>query len=137
MNKLRSEKVRSLGIYVHIPFCRRKCDYCDFYSICSFDDDLLDRYLKALIKQLDDYAVGGQRYTCDTLYIGGGTPSVFGGKRIAALVKEVGKRFDFTRDVEITVEVNPESADKRLFKQLKKAEKLALCNSTPRSLEEF
>ena len=118
---MKIDKNEYVGIYVHIPFCRRKCDYCDFYSICSFDDALLDRYLKALIMQLDDYAVGGQRYTCDTLYIGGGTPSVFGGKRIAALVKEVGKRFDFTRDVEITVEVNPESADKQLFKQLKRA----------------
>ncbi|MBR4304376.1 MAG: radical SAM family heme chaperone HemW [Clostridia bacterium] len=112
---------KHLGIYVHIPFCRKKCDYCDFYSVCAYDDNLLDRYLKALVKQLDDYTLGGSRYTVDTLYIGGGTPSVFGGKRLAALVKEVGKRFDFTRDVEITVEVNPESADKALFKQLKKA----------------
>ena len=112
---------KHLGIYVHIPFCRKKCDYCDFYSVCSYDENLLDRYLKALVKQLDDYTAGGSRYSVDTLYIGGGTPSVFGGKRIAAIVKEIGKRFDFTRDVEITVEVNPESADKALFKQLRKA----------------
>ena len=118
---MKIDKNEYVGIYVHIPFCRKKCDYCDFYSVCAFDDSLLDRYLKAIVKQLDDYAVGERKYTCDTLYIGGGTPSVFGGKRIAALVKEAEKRFNFTRDVEITVEVNPESADKQLFKQLKKA----------------
>lgn len=110
-----------VGIYVHIPFCKRKCEYCDFYSVCSFDDKLLDNYLKALVRQLDDYAAGGYRYTLDTLYIGGGTPSVFGGKRLGILIKEIRKRFDFTRDAEITVEVNPESADKGLFKQLAKA----------------
>jgi len=118
---MRNNIDRYLGIYVHIPFCKRKCDYCDFYSVCGFDDSLLDRYLKALIKQLDDYVVGNSRYTVDTLYIGGGTPSVFGGKRLAQLIKEIGKRFDFTPDIEITVEVNPESADKKLFRQLKRA----------------
>ena len=113
--------LESVGIYVHIPFCKKKCDYCDFYSLTGCDAKFFDRYLRAMIKQLDDYLLGGRKIKADTLYIGGGTPSVFGGKRLSILIKEIKKRFDFTRDIEITVEVNPESADKKFFKTLKKA----------------
>ena len=110
-----------LGVYFHIPFCRSKCAYCDFCSTAKWDDKLMDTYLEALLRQLDDFFLPGGKYTVDTVYIGGGTPSVFQGKRIAKLLKQLGKRADLTRNCEITVEVNPESADKALFKQLKKA----------------
>lgn len=113
--------LENVGIYVHIPFCKRKCNYCDFYSIAGCDSDFMDSYLKAMIKHLDDYTLGGYKIKVDTVYIGGGTPSYFGGKRISLLLKEIKKRFVLTRDVEITVEVNPESCDKKLFKALKKA----------------
>ena len=112
--------LESVGIYVHIPFCRRKCDYCDFYSLAGCESDFMDSYLKAMIKQMDDYSIGGYKIKVDTVYIGGGTPSFFGSKRLTILLKEIKKRFNFTRDVEITVEVNPETSDKKLFKQLKK-----------------
>jgi len=111
----------SVGIYVHIPFCKRKCDYCDFYSLSGCSQKFMDEYIKALVKQLDDYTLGGSKYTVDTIYIGGGTPSFFGGKRIKTLLSEIEKRFALTKNVEVTVEVNPESADKGLFKTLKKA----------------
>ncbi|MDD7311170.1 MAG: radical SAM family heme chaperone HemW, partial [Clostridia bacterium] len=110
-----------LGVYFHIPFCRSKCAYCDFCSTAKWDDKLMDTYLEALFRQLDDFFLPGGKYTVDTVYIGGGTPSVFQGKRIAKLLKQLGKRADLTRNCETTVEVNPESADKALFKQLKKA----------------
>lgn len=113
--------LESVGIYVHIPFCKKKCDYCDFYSLAGCDSAFMDSYLQAMIKQLDDYSIGGYKIKVDTIYIGGGTPSYFGGKRLSILLKEIKRRFNLTRDVEITVEVNPESADKKLFKQLKKA----------------
>ncbi len=109
-----------LGIYIHIPFCKRKCDYCDFYSICDYTEKLMDRYLDALVIQLKDYF----RYTrrkVDTVYIGGGTPSVFGGKRIEKLLKEMNKLVDLTPNAEVTVEVNPESVDDKLLKRLKVA----------------
>ena len=113
--------LESVGIYVHIPFCKKKCAYCDFYSLTGCDAKFFDRYLKAMVKQLDDYLLGGRKIKVDTIYIGGGTPSVFGAKRLSILIKEIKKRFDFTRDIEITVEVNPESVDKKFFKTLKKA----------------
>jgi oxygen-independent coproporphyrinogen-3 oxidase len=112
--------MESLGIYIHIPFCKRKCDYCDFYSICDLSDKLMDRYLKALISQIDEYFQYGKP-SVDTVYLGGGTPSVFGGKRIEKLLKELSARVQLARNAEITVEVNPESVDEKLLKRLKAA----------------
>lgn len=112
--------MESLGIYIHIPFCKRKCDYCDFYSICDLSDKLMERYLKALISQIDEYFQYGKP-SVDTVYLGGGTPSVFGGKRIEKLLKELSARVQLARNAEITVEVNPESVDEKLLKRLKAA----------------
>ena len=111
----------NLGVYFHIPFCRSKCAYCDFCSTSSWDDKRMDAYLEALIRQLEDFFLPGGRYPVDTVYIGGGTPSVFGGKRLARLLKALEKRVTLARSCETTVEVNPESADKALFKTLKSA----------------
>ena len=109
-----------LGIYIHIPFCRQRCAYCDFCSTSQFSDKLMDRYAQALTAQFDDFFIKGGRYEADTLYFGGGTPSVWGAKRIAHTIKELQKRVRLTRP-EITVEVNPESCDKKLFKSLRAA----------------
>lgn len=109
-----------LGIYIHIPFCRKKCLYCDFCSTSAFDEKALDRYVQALTAQFDDFFIKGGRYEADTVYFGGGTPSVLGGKRIAHILRELGKRVAL-KHPEITVEVNPESCDKRLFKTLRAA----------------
>ena len=97
----------NLGVYFHIPFCRAKCAYCDFCSTSQWDDKKMDAYLEALIRQLGDFFLPGGSYTVDTVYIGGGTPSVFGGKRLAKLLKALNKRVSLTRTCEITVEVNP------------------------------
>lgn len=106
-----------LGIYIHIPFCKQRCAYCDFCSTSQYSEKLMDRYAQALTAQFDDFFIKGGRYEADTLYFGGGTPSVWGAKRIANVIKELQKRVQFTRP-EITVEVNPESCDKKLFKAL-------------------
>ena len=67
-----------LGIYIHIPFCRKKCAYCDFCSTSVYDEKTLDRYVQALITQFDDFFIKGGKYEADTVYVGGGTPSVNG-----------------------------------------------------------
>lgn len=110
-----------LGVYLHIPFCRSKCAYCDFCSTARWDERLLDEYLAALTRQLEEFFLPGGDYPVDTVYIGGGTPSVFGGKRLAALLKTLKKRVRLDHYAEITVEVNPESVDKPLLLALKKA----------------
>ena len=101
-----------LGIYLHIPFCRRKCDYCDFYSLAG-REDRMDDYLKALLAHIRETAPMARDCQVDTIYLGGGTPSLFGEKRLKILLAGVQKRFDVSRDAEITVECNPDSVDKR------------------------
>jgi len=93
------------GLYVHIPFCISKCYYCDFYSVVVVPE-LLDRYIDALLAEADSYNGGD----FDTLYIGGGTPSLLGSKRLEELVNGLSRRFNFERIQEATIEVNPESA---------------------------
>ena len=109
-----------LGIYIHIPFCKSKCGYCDFCSTSNFDDKLLDSYMKTLLMQFDEFFEGSPKKV-DTIYIGGGTPSVFGGKRVAKILKELSKKIELSPNAEITVEANPESCDKGFLKELKKA----------------
>jgi oxygen-independent coproporphyrinogen-3 oxidase len=94
---------QNAGIYIHIPFCVRKCPYCDFYSVT--DLALKPMFLKALIAEIE--LVSAQGLCFDTLYIGGGTPSVYGHHDIGRIVTAVLQNFDFQPDPEITIEVNP------------------------------
>lgn len=104
------------GLYIHIPFCLSKCGYCDFYSF-SADESKMDAYLCAVKRELECFGrQAGGRF--DTLYFGGGTPSVFGGRRIAEIIKAARKSFDFDADTEITVECNPSSVDEELAEAL-------------------
>lgn len=107
---------RPLGIYVHIPFCRRKCRYCDFVSFPAGpgDPDRQRTYLAALKQELATQADRfGGRYRVDTVYIGGGTPTVLDVDLISEVVGEIFRRFSIVgRDrLELTLEANPESVD--------------------------
>jgi oxygen-independent coproporphyrinogen III oxidase len=95
-----------LGLYVHIPFCARKCNYCDFYSVPSIEASLLDRYLDALFLEAEKYS--GMAF--DTLYVGGGTPSILGPDRLETLMAGLSRRLGLKRLPEASIEVNPESA---------------------------
>ena len=91
------------GLYIHIPFCVRKCPYCDFYSLT--DLALKPKFLKALLREME--LVAAEALHFDTLYIGGGTPSVYEYKDIGQIVAAVLRNFEFAPDAEITIEVNP------------------------------
>ncbi len=107
------------GIYIHIPFCKTKCPYCDFYSFKA-EDKQKDSYLKGVLLCLSDY----RNKVCDkddTIYFGGGTPSVFGGERIAEVIKFTRENYTISESTEITVECNPSSVDECLVTHLKKA----------------
>lgn len=91
------------GIYVHVPFCRRKCPYCDFYSIT--DCTLLDPWLEALLGEVR--MICGAARPVDTIHIGGGTPSVLDGRRLGRLVEGLCKGFDVAGNAEVAMEVNP------------------------------
>ncbi|MBQ1553085.1 MAG: radical SAM family heme chaperone HemW [Clostridia bacterium] len=93
------------GIYVHIPFCRGKCPYCGFYSVRG-TPELMDAYRDALIRETDSYS--GSGISADTVYFGGGTPSVFGG-RTAEVLRRIKDVFCISEDAEVTMECNPSS----------------------------
>ena len=97
-----------LGIYIHIPFCRSKCDYCDFYSM-SGREDRMDEYQKALLSHLKETAPLAQTFPVDTIYFGGGTPSYYGDKRLREILACIKKHYNVEKDAEITTEANPDS----------------------------
>ncbi|MBQ3103948.1 MAG: radical SAM family heme chaperone HemW [Oscillospiraceae bacterium] len=99
----------SLGLYIHIPFCKSKCAYCDFYSLPRCESEM-DAYCGALAAHLTETAPRCESYAVDTVYFGGGTPSYLGAKRLCRLLKTVKKHYALTRDAEITFEANPDSA---------------------------
>ena len=107
------------GIYIHIPFCKSKCPYCDFYSFKA-DEKTKDSYLTAVLSCLEKYS---DKITdsIDTVYFGGGTPSFFGGERIKEVLCYIKDNYKVTKDAEITVECNPSSVDETLVKSLTEA----------------
>ena len=77
---------KPLGLYVHIPFCRQKCAYCDFYSLPN-SESRMDDYTDALCAHLTETAPFAAGHTVDTVYFGGGTPSCLGEKRLVRILK--------------------------------------------------
>ena len=113
--------VKPLGLYIHIPFCKSKCIYCDFYSLPRAEDRM-DRYVSALCRQLAEIAQRTTAHTVDSVYLGGGTPSYLGEKRLRHILKTVKKHYHLSRDAEITLEANPDSAgDWRALRALRRA----------------
>ena len=100
---------RPLGLYIHIPFCRSKCAYCDFYSLAQ-SGERMDAYVSALGSSMRAAAPRAARYTVDTVYFGGGTPSLLGAPRLAALLQTAADCFSLAPGAEITFEANPDSA---------------------------
>jgi len=95
--------MKQTGIYIHIPFCIKKCPYCDFYSIT--DQSLKQPFVEALIREMQ--MVSSHPLVCDTLYFGGGTPSVLKPENIGRIIENAYELFNISTDTEITIEVNP------------------------------
>lgn len=111
-----------LGLYIHIPFCKAKCIYCDFYSLPGATEERMDAYLDALTAHLAEAAPQAAHHQVDTVYFGGGTPSLLGAKRLVRILKVIQKHYSVTRDAEITFEANPDSAgDWRELRTLRRA----------------
>lgn len=104
----------SLGLYLHIPFCVKKCDYCDFYSVT--DAALMDAYTDALVREIRLYGEKAAGYVTDTVYLGGGTPSYLGEARLCRILRAVREHFSLAENAEITIECNPESTDRAAFR---------------------
>jgi len=104
--------MKNIGLYIHIPFCRKKCPYCDFYSIVP-SEQAMDDYVSFLNKKISGY----RGYIADTVYFGGGTPGLLGTERIISLLKTIRANFGNVQK-EITIELNPEQALAIDFEQL-------------------
>lgn len=100
---------KTLGLYLHIPFCAGKCNYCDFYSLASpaFRED----YTRVLCRELINRAQAVHTRMVDTVYVGGGTPTVLGVEALTKILMTVRDHYNLTPDAEITVEVNPATID--------------------------
>ena len=106
---------KEIGIYIHIPFCKQKCNYCDF---CSYPDktDLISEYIKFLKEEITEVGKINKKdveekkdslFLVKTIYIGGGTPSMIDSKYIAELMETIQKNYQIAEDAEITIEINP------------------------------
>jgi oxygen-independent coproporphyrinogen-3 oxidase len=104
------------GLYIHIPFCLSKCGYCSFYSITSMH--LVSEFVKAVICEMAFYKDAFPSF--DTIYIGGGTPSLLSIQDIDEVLKTVNNNFNVDRRAEITIEVNPGDVSLEYFQALRK-----------------
>ncbi len=95
------------GLYIHIPFCKSKCNYCDFYSLCG-SESVKTEFINTLMADINFYGEKYKDKEFDTLFVGGGTPTVLG-VRLGEIIGNTLNRFNFLPDSEITVEANPES----------------------------
>lgn len=106
-----------LGIYVHIPFCKKKCKYCDFISFSCFEGKE-EEYVKCLIKEIENRKCSK---VISTIYFGGGTPSIIDSKNIVKILDAIYSNFNVLQDAEITIEVNPGTATREKLEDYKNA----------------
>lgn len=98
-------RVRRMGVYVHVPFCAKKCAYCDFYSVT--DPTAMDAYVKALCTDFRRTRSDLAGASVETVYFGGGTPGILGPKRLSLLLKRLKRELGLAPNAEITLETNP------------------------------
>lgn len=125
-NKEEKLNKTELGIYLHIPFCKKKCDYCDFISFpYSQAIELVEKYIETMEAEIDSYDLTS--YNVTTIYMGGGTPSILPSKEIEKLLNKIKTKLEENKnetkweDIEITIEVNPGTVDKNKLKTYKKS----------------
>ena len=109
--------MEKLGIYIHIPFCKKKCKYCDFISFSCFEEKE-EEYVNCLIKEIEK---ANCSKVVSTIYIGGGTPSIIDSKNIIKILEKVYSNFNVLEDAEITIEVNPGTVTRKKLENYKNA----------------
>ena len=111
----------SLGLYVHIPFCRNKCPYCDFYSLACSDPAQLQAYTESLCREILSCPPKYRIKPVDSLYFGGGTPSLLTPRQIGTIIDAAAAGFTFHKEAEITMEINPATINQGTLKAYQKA----------------
>ena len=115
-----AKQAHPLGLYLHIPFCRSKCAYCDFYSLPR-SESRMDDYTDALCAHLAETAPFAAGHLVDTVYFGGGTPSLCAPEAIAGLLDHAATLFDCTAAEETTLEANPDDLTPAYLAALRRA----------------
>ena len=111
---------KPLGIYIHIPFCVKKCKYCDFLSGPAAKD-LQDQYIEMLLEEIDQFSAILSEGTTDTIFFGGGTPSILDGEKIVKIMERLRTVGNITETAEISIEANPGTVTKEKLQLWKKA----------------
>lgn len=108
--------MNKLGIYIHVPFCGKKCGYCDFYSL-KYSKSSADAYVQAVLRNLDHY--GNSQTAIETIYFGGGTPSLLSTNQLALIIERIQNRFSIEENCETTLEANPSGLSHDKLKNLR------------------
>ena len=113
--------MKTLGLYIHIPFCRSKCLYCDFCSFPRQDEEKMAEYVSALFRDLRMHAPACREYVVDTVFLGGGTPTTLPAYLLKELMGEIYKYYNVSPKAEITAECNPVTGERELFARMRAA----------------
>ena len=109
--------MEELGIYIHIPFCKQKCFYCDFCSFAN-KNEMQEKYVETVINEIKNIT-HKEKYTVTTIYLGGGTPSILNPDYIKSILQEIKSSFEILDDAEITIEINPGTVNEEKLKRYK------------------
>lgn len=121
VKNIQSDVRKSLGVYIHVPFCQSKCSYCDFYSFRPKSPEAMEHYVNVLIQHMESYRETAKGYTVDTVYIGGGTPTALDPKLLIKLIRAIKRNFTLAIRPEFTVEANPATVDLKTLRRLRRA----------------
>lgn len=108
------------GVYIHIPFCRARCSYCDF-ATGAFDGALAEQYVGALAQEVSAFELAAPRAEIDTIYFGGGTPSLLAPAQLARLLEAAHRRFTIAAGAEVTLEMNPGTVTPQSLREFRAA----------------
>src|SRR5574344_1438530 len=108
VQNIKNENLKKIGLYIHIPFCEKKCDYCNFVSFCCSDVEKI-KYIECLIKEISIQGKNYAEYEVDSIFIGGGTPSCLPNGAIYKILNSIFQNFKVWKKAEITIESNPNS----------------------------
>ena len=117
---------KNTGIYIHVPFCKSKCPYCDFYSVTDRNEDIKQRFAEALCSEIEYYGAeygfssGKNVRAIDTIYFGGGTPCLLKLVQLNNILEALDRAFPIDKNVEITAEANPSDIDYEKLSQYRK-----------------
>ncbi|MDD3271566.1 MAG: radical SAM family heme chaperone HemW, partial [Syntrophomonadaceae bacterium] len=120
-SKLKIKNSPTIGIYIHIPFCIRKCSYCDFFSLPLQDQSYLDKYTQALLNEIKVRRREMPAVQLESIYLGGGTPSLLNGQQLKSILQTVANEFTLLPGAEISLEANPATLDKAKLAEIEEA----------------